>query len=434
MLALAATQEKDEGEHLPQESDEEGPKQAWKQYGAALEKLIAGMEESSISEDALLVCCLLLILCNLVDFHLLSSFRHVFAGLAMYKDVKKTSPPRSLLPTSTDISGEMLIPAFQHFADCGFVLVDDIDEQQLALTREFVQTLNMPIPPAFTRSDEAYAIMDRVMRQIAKLDVTTPAVRLAELSGYLASLRLTLRQSLAMAYAGTDSSLIADLRMLLVHDRAALILLNGLAAGNEMIYDQHLIDFEFIVSEMEELLLTNTSLDRPNVCTEGVWMGVLPPLFLSATKCRDHTLRQRALDLMHAAPHEEYTWNSCIARQIATEVVRFEESNGLLVDAVPFAANGSRVSLQSIKFDVLNSKIELDFELPNVIGPDFRQSAIYWQPKADLEDERPYVMPQRMVRTCGYSALMISFRARKCQCGQSGSLLGGGGGGSIALA
>lgn len=424
MLALAAMQEYDETQGSSQTFGEKEREHAWEQYGAALKKLRSGMSSKSISDDAFLVCCLLLILCHLWDFDLLQCFRHVLAGLQICQHVKRVSSSKKLPSSPTETYGGMLMPAFQHFADCGFVLMDDMDEAQFTLVNGFVENVDIPMPTIFAQTDHASATMDTIIRRIAKVDTMTPTDQLTELSSHLTSLRFTLQQNLALAYTGTDLELIADLRMLLVHDRAASILLSGWAAGNEMVYDQHLIDFEFVLSEMEDLLQIHITAEGPSMCTRGVWMGILPPLFLTATKCRNYALRQRAINLMHVAPHEEYIWTSCIARQIAMEVVRFEETHRFL-NAGSFSGYETRVALQAVNFNTLENRIDLEFELPSLLlsdpEPDLRRSAIDWQPKVKRVPVEPFYMPQKMVRACGYSMPMVSFRGTGCHCGTAAS-------------
>ena len=55
-------------------------------------------------------------------------------------------------------------------------------------------------------------------------------------------------------------------------------------------------------------------------------LGILSPLFLVATKCRNPSIRDRAIKALHSSARRERTWNSCIATILAQFVVHVEES------------------------------------------------------------------------------------------------------------
>lgn len=73
---------------------------------------------------------------------------------------------------------------------------------------------------------------------------------------------------------------------------------------NEMIYDKYQASFEKML-ELSEVLLRNT---RENALPLSFDMGVIPPLFFGAIKCRVYPLRMRALELLRLAPEQEGLW------------------------------------------------------------------------------------------------------------------------------
>lgn len=408
MLTLSATQEEYESEASDLMSTEWS--KSLRQHTRAVRELWSGIAAASISNEATLICCLLLTLYDIWHFglplsftHIFGGFQHVFGGLNVCKFIRKTSPSKSPLPETTEINGAMMIPAYQFLADCAFVLLDDTDEEQTALLQEFTQTLDPVLPGHFAHPDEAVSVMDRALRQIAKLQLGLEGPDLNRLELHLASVLSTLQHSLSMAQARNDTVAVNDFRTLLVHHRAALVLLSGFDSGSETVYNGHLTDFEFIVEEMEDLLQAGSAVPQG-----VVRIGIVPPLFLTATKCRDNLIRKRALTAMHQSPHYEHLWTSCTAHQIAQRVVWLEE-----------ASRNTCVRLQSIRFDAAQNQIELKYDIQNIGSTKSEESTFVWGRGSDIEASEPpesFDMPQKMLQACGYSAPILTIREITCHC------------------
>lgn len=54
-------------------------------------------------------------------------------------------------------------------------------------------------------------------------------------------------------------------------------------------------------------------------------LGIVPPLYVVATKSRDRVLRRRAIELLHSSARREGMWDSELAARIGTWVVNIEE-------------------------------------------------------------------------------------------------------------
>jgi hypothetical protein len=54
-------------------------------------------------------------------------------------------------------------------------------------------------------------------------------------------------------------------------------------------------------------------------------MGIVPPLFMVATKCRDPTLRRQAIQLLKSSARREGMWDSNMAARISEWVMTLEE-------------------------------------------------------------------------------------------------------------
>ena len=69
-------------------------------------------------------------------------------------------------------------------------------------------------------------------------------------------------------------------------------------------------------------------------------MGVVPPLYFVALKCREPVVRRRAISLIKKAPERESIWKSLPTARIAERVLQLEET-GLAQPQVPCANCGT---------------------------------------------------------------------------------------------
>ena len=54
-------------------------------------------------------------------------------------------------------------------------------------------------------------------------------------------------------------------------------------------------------------------------------VGVVPPLHVTATKCRDPVIRREAIDLLFASPRQEGMWDGVLTARIGTWMIASEE-------------------------------------------------------------------------------------------------------------
>ena len=404
MLALAATVEKFEAryENVDMQALSSGDAYfALEQYTEVLEKLNSGISAATLSVEATLICCLLLTLCDLWHFGLPLSFKHVFGGLGLCKVIKKTSPSKSPLPEATEIEGKVMLPAYLHFADTALVELDNPNDEELVLLQEFGERLGPIVPPPLTNLEETYAVMDKVIRQIAKLEPGVTPGPIVDIGRHLSMLLLTCENN----FGGFESDVLADRQLLKVHHRAALVMLHVITTGAESAYDQHTADFDFIVSEIEELLYSEE---------QRTWFGLIPPLFLVATRCHDQQLSHRALRVLHGAHQLERFWTSCTAYQIAKETLRLQAN----------AAPHHGIRLNSILFDPENSEIKLGYSSTQAGPQSSNTSIIAWQPDQDsiyaVHNREAYYMPANILKVSGYTSLMLAFRRDGCHCAGAG--------------
>jgi hypothetical protein len=96
----------------------------------------------------------------------------------------------------------------------------------------------------------------------------------------------------------------SDIRGLKVHHRTAMVLARTIAVTTEMIYDEYVKDFKYIASEFRDLLENSQIQSSP--LFEDV-LGLISPLYLVASRCRDPLLRREAISLLRLMHRHEGT-------------------------------------------------------------------------------------------------------------------------------
>jgi hypothetical protein len=123
----------------------------------------------------------------------------------------------------------------------------------------------------------------------------------------------------------TPEDVVADPAALVVslYYHCTLIMLSVVVSDSEMVYDAFLSEFRYIVDTCARLIsYSNITTGVPRFTFD---VGIVPPLHLTAIKCRDPVVRQEAIDLLFASPRQEGMWDSVLSARIAKWVARCEE-------------------------------------------------------------------------------------------------------------
>ncbi|KAE8445246.1 hypothetical protein EG329_013618 [Mollisiaceae sp. DMI_Dod_QoI] len=101
------------------------------------------------------------------------------------------------------------------------------------------------------------------------------------------------------------------------------ILIGTRVFGFEMLNDEHTPQYSHIVDLGVQLVaLEKESLDQQFFSFE---MGIIFPLFFTSSKCRDPTIRRRAVDLLASMNHQEGSWEGVAAARVSAFVMSIEE-------------------------------------------------------------------------------------------------------------
>lgn len=122
---------------------------------------------------------------------------------------------------------------------------------------------------------------------------------------------------------------------------AMIMLRTAIDCGPESTFDQYTGDFEEIVKRVEHLTSTLSlgdalPLDRESV-PFSMELGIIHPLFFIAWKCRDWSLRRRAIAQLRKCG-KEGVWEGPIMAVVADRICQIEERGLKYGDMVPEAA------------------------------------------------------------------------------------------------
>ena len=88
------------------------------------------------------------------------------------------------------------------------------------------------------------------------------------------------------------------------------------------------LEYSRIISLAESIIAAFTSFQSGQIPQMSIDMGIIQPLYLTACKCRDLSLRRRAVALIRSAGREGI-WNGQIAAIAAERVIAVEESGAI---------------------------------------------------------------------------------------------------------
>jgi hypothetical protein len=122
--------------------------------------------------------------------------------------------------------------------------------------------------------------------------------------------------------------------VLSLYQKLVSIMLATVLDTSEMIYDDFLPEFKHITSTCARIIACQDSTQLPRNSRFSLDIGIIPPLHVTATKCRDPVVRREAIDLMFNSPRQEGMWDGVLSARIGDWMVRCEEE-GLTPPLLP---------------------------------------------------------------------------------------------------
>lgn len=180
-------------------------------------------------------------------------------------------------------------------------------------------------------------------RAYAPMNLDPPKQIEEELTSYLNQLETFGKafQPLLDSAIGPDGTTILNPAALVLslYQKITVITLASVASESEMVYDAFLPDFKYVVRTCALLIASRESTQIPPNPRFTFEVGIVPPLHVTATKCRDPVVRREAVELLFASPRQEGMWDGVLSARIGKWMTSCEE-DGL----VPPSLQSSRHS------------------------------------------------------------------------------------------
>ena len=151
--------------------------------------------------------------------------------------------------------------------------------------------------------------------------------------------------------------------LLQVYHGITLTLCQPFSLDAELSFDQHYLQFNRMLDLLESITSAMSSdqgdKSPPSKLLFSFELGVVLPLFIISTKCRDPTLRRRAIALLHSINRREGLWDSQGAAKVAETIMNMEEEGLGDVQSADQIGSERRVNETFARINVERQEIEL---------------------------------------------------------------------------
>ncbi|KAK5055147.1 hypothetical protein LTR84_012895 [Exophiala bonariae] len=321
---------------------------ALQQYSKAVTGIRKSLETAaSPSKEELLVSTLLFYCIELYQSHLDSALRQLSCGIQLFCEWSNSKDPESssdhLLGRDefTRLAGHIFR---RLLVQCMIFPMRSIVQEPVSIPQYTPITPDMP--ENFSSSDEArdyYNFCLSAMCYHSKMSETmlTPEERAMEnhMQQYQPFMKTvsyfekwqqafkTFQRTSVVNVAGEPDHrcLVMD-----IHNHALQVMIPSFSFKTEVEYDNYTHLFAHIIDTATSLLTLTAQLRsktrnlRPHFPKFDI--GLIPPMFLTALRCRDPVIRRKAIALLRKGPRQEGVWNSDMVAAVAERVVAIEES------------------------------------------------------------------------------------------------------------
>ena len=328
---------------------------ALQQSNKAIQHLSTKLAMAPPSGEVILICCLLFICLETFQGNYQAAITHLNSGLRIlgsliHPDQNPALPPEMASYHDRTFVENKLTPLFIQLDLQASTYLNTRPINYKLIAKDLDAVAGPPIPDAFTSlADAQKSLNDQLHFMLhyeheawqhlaAAKDETTneiPEDLLNEALAAQADHRAQLERWLQTLNAFlTDYSIrlgSKELRgavILKIHHITCKILLEATGYDHETGFDDLIHEFDRIVALAETLSRIPSAI--PSAGTKPAYsfdMGILPPLYYTAVRCRDPVIRRKALALLSASPRREGVWDSLVLAAIVRWVIGEEESD-----------------------------------------------------------------------------------------------------------
>lgn len=316
---------------------------AMRQYGKAIGEILAlDVSKSDAAADTALIACVLFTAFESLQGHYKSAMTHSSAGLKILRE--------------QDATGRKEIYVSRDLVKSAFMQLDtqsrEIGDVSLRPIHNLPWQTRTP-ESSFQNIDQAKEWLEDYMRGLTQFLTTlgtslraTPDDIRAIVQEHSAKKELYHAWCHACLHIdnqygpllnGTPTPAAQGYLILKLWRTTINVLLNVELQFGELGWDDFEADFSTLVSTAEKFVknsaLQDGTLSLPSngklaTCkpTQSFSIGIITPLFLTATRCRDPDIRRSACEVLKACNRSESMWNSTLAAMVCERIIELEEA------------------------------------------------------------------------------------------------------------
>ncbi|KPI37909.1 uncharacterized protein AB675_3121 [Cyphellophora attinorum] len=390
-------------------------------------------DPSELPVEVLACCALFLMILDVwtengagPEFHLTALFRLLHEHIAMLKN-------QGLAP-SREVS-EIFLPAIDWALVNSLTAVDNFPPPGSPVSPGYKLLLNPTISDSFTDYRGALNSLDAINKTTARYNIGHRQRGIEEnISTALARFREQVSRLSSQCLLDPDSSRRNALyeAYLSANWRATKVMFESAEYPSESLFSPlHDADFQHIVVSMKIWLAGEATIPPKQRIPN---LGIIPALFLVATKCRDSGLRHDAVELLHDAARSERGWDTCIASVIARSVINTE---GMALTAGEPFVTGPDVDETLASIQAHRQRLYVSLAKVDLAPSEGVIRIRYWEQRLEpsgLQARRsvkvsiPYdsalgagsptfdILSSKVLRAYGYSGFILTAPEISCQC------------------
>lgn len=333
-------------------------------YNKSIRQLLTGYPQNLFtSGNIILIACILFYCFECLQGHYRSALQHAYSGLRILKQQQMLShgPGSQMYVPQATVMALFAILENQVLELEGQALAAELRPTILSSFRHTSLDLSPPLLSVEDMRQSFEALYNKFMR----LGVELVAQALEESSGDQLAESATQVKHIREEYTRIRAALQGwseDFERWLAQPSSAKNDLDSIAIlkawkvivsillrmewpPSELTWDNYTADFALINSLASEMLglpssaaaiarsllsLDFGNMSRPNpakpsTSTFSLTLGIVTPLYICATRCRDSGIRNRAIDLLSNCKRREGMWDSELAARIAKRITTIEE-------------------------------------------------------------------------------------------------------------
>jgi hypothetical protein len=339
------------------------------QYNKAITSLRETLATKETALRTALIACILFVCIEAIQGDQAAASEQVHSGLNLIQQVHRSRLQRDENGKQPNIEDEIVQMYANMDIQSFFLVFSQIPHHPPMLLPSHMQesqrhVFSSSTPRFFTSVSEAKRALDLILNSIVQFLSTCATSTEGKVEKYEQHhTRLRLWESafqplLIRAKAASDAKMAPV--VLSTYHRVGLIALASSVSQEETVYDSLRKDFSYIVSSCRSVLSALTAPSDNTLCLGpprprfSFDVGILPPLYIVGSKCREPALRRQAIELLKICPVQEGLWEPFGVSRMCEWMMGIEELGMIKGGFVP---ESSRVRLSGMQCELSKRRI-----------------------------------------------------------------------------